>query len=100
MSRSSLFLLLQFFCWCLFPQTLPLLISPKILRNKKYIEKEYDFVIVGGGSAGSVLANRLSEIQEWKILVLEAGGIDSKFTSIPVTAPFLLLSGKNLNLRM
>lgn len=36
------------------------------------IEDKYDFVVVGGGSAGSVLANRLSENPDWTVSVANA----------------------------
>jgi len=47
---------------------------------------------VGAGSAGAVIANRLSENPHWKILLLEAGGSESILSDIPLAAATLQMT--------
>ncbi|HUE10037.1 MAG TPA: GMC family oxidoreductase N-terminal domain-containing protein, partial [Steroidobacteraceae bacterium] len=43
------------------------------------VSNSFDYVIVGAGSAGCVLANRLSAAPDVRVLLVEAGGSDKRF---------------------
>ncbi|XP_026497785.2 glucose dehydrogenase [FAD, quinone]-like [Vanessa tameamea] len=67
-------------------------------REKRQPE-EYDFIIIGAGSAGCVLANRLSEVKKWKVLLIEAGPEEPDVTMVPAFPSVLGRSSIDWNYR-
>ncbi|KAK7874204.1 hypothetical protein R5R35_006249 [Gryllus longicercus] len=56
-------------------------------RNDLHLDgEEFDFVVVGAGVAGPVVASRLSENPNWSVLLLEAGPEEPTATEVPAFA--------------
>ncbi|KAK0471532.1 alcohol dehydrogenase [Armillaria novae-zelandiae] len=69
---------------------IPVACSAAIYENFADLPKlDFDYIIVGGGTAGNVLANRLTEQKDTSVLVLEAGQstADVLLTQVPFFCP-------------
>jgi len=67
--------------------------------NNLVLDSEYDFIVVGAGTAGCAIAARLSENPLWRVLLLEAGGPERLVMDVPIVAHFLQLGEMNWKYR-
>ncbi|THH09111.1 hypothetical protein EW146_g8785 [Bondarzewia mesenterica] len=83
--------LLSALTFCLVTGLLCPLALGEIFSEPEALSKsEWDFVIVGAGTAGSVIANRLSENPAVRVLVIEAGGLNTGPEASVLEVPFLV----------
>ncbi|XP_078052391.1 glucose dehydrogenase [FAD, quinone] isoform X2 [Augochlora pura] len=75
---SILILFLSFFYHCYFNKPASMIEHP---------ETDYDYIIVGAGTSGCVLASRLSEVSNVTVLLIEAGGYFGWVSSVPLLSP-------------
>src|SRR5688572_28946362 len=70
-------------------------VTPRAVRGQASghrNQNEFDFVVIGAGSSGCVVVNRLSADPQTRVLLIEAGGPDAH-PLIPVIGQWTSLSG-------
>lgn len=67
-----------------------------VYPSRTTLNNEYDFIIIGAGPAGCVLANRLSANPNFTVLLIEAGEAENPLmTNIPMASPNLQSTNYN-----
>ena len=100
MALNSLCKIHVFVCFLLFPIDFCTYRdeSVKVARfQPATLRPSYDYIVVGGGSAGAVIASRLTEDPSITVLLLEAGGDTPFYTEIPGALGLALNSNLDWN---